>query len=351
MLSYAYFVRVEYASKNFLKYYLHSGFEMSSRYMQPLRIIIQLCYLGFMIWLGRCFYSFAQALSFGTSVQTTIRPDAIEGFLPISGLLGAASWVKNGVINSIHPAAVIIFVTVIVVSLLMRRSFCSWICPVATVSECSWKVGFRLFRNLWRLPSWLDIMLRGLKYLLMTFFLFSIVLFMSPEAMDTFIRSDYHKIADVRLMNFFLNISPLALFCIIILLSASVVLRNPFCRYLCPYGALLGLIAMISPVRVTRNIKLCVSCGVCSQVCPSNIDVMHKSSIFSPECIACWRCVSHCRFNGALSMRAFQYFAVPGFVFAVLVVFLFWGGSVIGKLSGHWHSFISLEEYIRLLGK
>lgn len=324
---------------------------MYSRYMQPLRILVQCGFLGFMIWLGLRYYRFVQAVSSGANDSIAVRPDGIDGFLPISGLLGTASWVKGGEINSIHPAAVIIFVTVILVSLLLRRSFCSWICPVATFSEWSWKWGFRLMRRNPRLHSWLDGALRSMKYLLMAFFVYSVAIAMSPDALIGFIESDYHKTADVRLMNFFLHMSPLALCVILALAALSVVLRNPFCRYLCPYGALLGLVAMLSPLRVTRNSERCVSCGACSQVCPTYIDVMHKTSVVSPECIACWRCISHCRFNDALSMRAVSRFAVPGIVFAALVLMLFCGGAMIGKLSGHWHSSISPKEYVRLLGK
>lgn len=324
---------------------------MSARYMQPLRILIQCSFLGFMVWLGLRFYQFVQVISSGVKGPLAVRPDGIDGFLPISGLLGTASWVKGGEINSIHPAAVIVFVTVILVSLLLRRSFCSWICPIAAISECAWKGGFRLMNRNPRLPTWLDAGLRSLKYLLMAFFIYFIAIAMSADALSRFIQSDYHLIADVRLMDFFLHISPLALSIILALVALSVVLRNPFCRYLCPYGALLGLVATLSPLRVSRNLERCVSCGACSQVCPSYIDVMHKTSVATPECIGCWRCISHCRFNGALSMRVVQRFAVPGFVFAALVVLLFWGGTMIGKLSGHWHSSISLEEYVRLLGK
>ena len=324
---------------------------MSARYMQPLRILVQFSFLGFMIWLVLRFYQFVQAVNSGGKEYIISRPDGVDGFLPISGLLGTAFWVKGGEINSIHPAAVIIFVTALLVSLLLRRSFCSWICPVAAISECTWKGGYRLLRRNLRLPAWLDIVLRSLKYLLMLFFIYFIAIVMSPDALFRFIQSDYHMIADVRLMNFFLLVSPLALGIILALAALSVVLKNPFCRYLCPYGALLGLVATLSPLRVTRNLERCVSCGVCNQVCPTYIDVMHKTSVASPECIACWRCISHCRFNGALSMRAVRRFAVPGFVFAALVVLLFWGGTMIGKLSGHWHSSVSLEEYVRLLGK
>jgi polyferredoxin len=174
---------------------------------------------------------------------------------------------------------------------------------------------------------------------------------MSPGALEAFINSDYHKLADVRLLDFFRHLSPLALVVVLTLLFLSLFLKNPFCRYLCPYGALLGLVAMLSPVRVTRSTERCVSCGICSQVCPTYIDVMHRESVLSPECIGCWRCVSHCRFNQALSMRAAGRYAVPGFVFALLVVLLFWGGSLVGKATGHWQTSLDVGEYRRLLGR
>ena len=324
---------------------------MSARYVQPLRTLIQFCFLGFMLWLGIRFYQFVSYFRSGGSAPFVPRPEGVEGFLPISGLLGVSAWIKGMGINDIHPAAVVIFATVLVVALLLRRSFCSWICPVATVSECSWKSGFKLLRRNLRLPLWLDVSLRGLKYLLLAFFLYSVAFAMSPAAMDAFIRSDYHKVADVRLLDFFLHLSPLALGIILALLAASLLLRNPFCRYLCPYGALLGLVAMLSPVRVTRNLEHCVSCGVCSQVCPTYIDVMRRQSVYSPECIGCWRCVSHCRFNQALSMRVAGKYAIPGIVFAVLVVVVFWGGTLLGRAGGHWQTTLDIGEYWRLLGR
>lgn len=324
---------------------------MSARYMQPLRIVIQFCFLGFMLWLGLRFYQFVTYVRFGGGSAFVPRPDGIEGFLPISGLLGTASWIKGGGVNTIHPAAVVVFVAIMAVAFMLRRSFCSWICPVAVVSECAWKSGFKIFRRNPRLPRWLDLALRSLKYLMMFFFIYSIAIVMSPDAMDLFINSDYHKMADVRMLDFFRHISLPALAVILVLLAISLVLRNPFCRYLCPYGALLGLIATISPLRVTRDTERCVSCGVCSQVCPTHIDVMHKKSVFSPECIGCWRCVSHCRFNDALSMRAAGRFNVPGILFAFLLVLVFCGATAIGKWSGHWHTSLSFNEYARLLGK
>jgi polyferredoxin len=324
---------------------------MSARYVQPLRILIQFCFLGFMLWLGFRFYQFVAHVRGGALSTYVPRPDGIEGFLPISGLMGLSAWFRGLGINTVHPAAVVVFITVLVVSLLLRRSFCSWICPVATLSECSWKAGFSLFRRNLRLPKWLDICLRGVKYLLLAFFVYSIVFVMSGDALNAFIQSDYHKVADVRLLDFFLHISVRALAVVGVLVVASFALRNPVCRYLCPYGALLGLVAMLSPLRVTRDSERCVSCGVCNQVCPTYIDVMHKPSVMSPECIGCWRCVSHCRAQGALSMRLTGRVMIPGALFALLVVLFFWGGSAVGAWTGHWHTALTTEEYNFLLGK
>ena len=324
---------------------------MPARYVQPLRVLAQICFLGYMLWLGVRFYQFVSSISAEVATVMPERPPGIEGFLPISGLLGLTAWIKGAGLNNIHPAAVILFLTAIVVSLILRRSFCSWICPVATISEYAWKTGFRLLRRNLHPPSYLDIVLRCIKYLLLGFFSYSIVIAMSTESLSTFIQSDYHKTADFRLLDFFLHISPRAFVIVLFLFAISLLLRNPLCRYLCPYGALLGLAALLSPFRVTRDSERCVSCGVCSQVFPSRIDVMHKQSVATAECIGCWRCVSHCRVNEALSMRFVGRYGVPGAIFAVLVVLLYLGGAQIGKSTGHWHTSISISEYRQLLNK
>jgi hypothetical protein len=55
--------------------------------------------------------------------------------------------------------------------------------------------------------------------------------------------------------------------------------------------------------------------------------------------------------ESALSMRAAGRFVIPGIVFALLVVLLFWGGTLAGRLTGHWHTALDAAEYVRLLGR
>jgi hypothetical protein len=50
-------------------------------------------------------------------------------------------------------------------------------------------------------------------------------------------------------------------------------------------------------------------------------------------------------------MRAAGRYAVTGIVFALLVVLLFWGGTLVGKAGGYWQTSLDIGEYRRLLGR
>lgn len=319
---------------------------MSDRYVQPLRLLVQAAFLFLSLLVGVRFYHFIRALEQG--LDTVNRPAAIEAFLPISGLFGTAAWLKGGGIDPVHPAAVVIFLTVIIISFLLRRAFCSWICPVGTISEWFWKLGFNRLQRNWLPPRWLDSGLRIIKYLLLAYFVITAVSWSLPM-LQNFLESDYHSISDARLLQLFRSPSAVLSSILAVLLALSIPLRNPFCRFLCPYGALLGLVSLASPVAVNRDQKKCISCGVCNQVCPSRIDIMHSQRVNNPECLGCWRCVSHCRVNTALSMRAFSRLAIPGIVFALLVILFFWAGTLIGKVTGHWNTVVTPAAYRELL--
>jgi polyferredoxin len=185
----------------------------------------------------------------------------------------------------------------------------------------------------------------------LTYFLISIFGLMSGDAVLAFIAGDYNKIADVQMLDFFLHLSGTPLLVICLLVAGSFFLRNPFCRFLCPYGALLGLLSRLSPVKIQRAEHACISCGGCNRACPSHLDVMHAARVCSEECIGCLRCVSNCPKPEALQPRLKSGKVVPGVLFAGAVVVVFIGGTLIGRATGHWHSSIQPAEYRELLSK
>jgi polyferredoxin len=178
---------------------------------------------------------------------------------------------------------------------------------------------------------------------------------MTAEDLTLFINSPYNKVADIKMYLFFAEISQFALWTIIGLMIFSVFIKNFWCRYLCPYGALLGLTSLLSPFRITRVKESCIDCELCTKVCPSNIKV-HKigqarlndavGQVWSDECTSCMRCVEECPVKETLILRTKKNSAsVPNWMMGALVVGVFIAITGLGMLTNHWQNSISKEEY------
>jgi len=85
---------------------------------------------------------------------------------------------------------------------------------------------------------------------------------MSSVDIAAFLESPCGLVADVKMLDFFRRMGTTAAVVIGVLLLVSVVVKNAWCRYLCPYGALMGLVALVSPTRIRRN-PTCVSTARC----------------------------------------------------------------------------------------
>ncbi len=312
------------------------------------RYLVQGGFFLFYLWLGAAlvrWVSLVQSAPLGAGE----RPAAIDGFLPISGLMGLRHWVQVGELHPVHPAAALILLAALLTALFLKRGFCSWVCPVFPLSEGLWRLGERLFGRTFAPPFWLDLLLRALKYLLLGFFLYGILWAMPLPGLQAFLSGGYHKIADIRLLEFFRHPSLFALAVILLLALASLFVQMAWCRYLCPYGALLGLLSLFSLAKIRRDERLCVRCGLCSARCPAWLPVMHKSTVRSCECYACYRCVHNCPAPGAVELKAAGRLVLPSVLFGLLVLLLFVGIDLYGRATGRWQSQVSTLEIFYLL--
>ncbi|MDY0397992.1 MAG: 4Fe-4S binding protein [Desulfuromonas thiophila] len=313
------------------------------------RQLIQWLFLLWILWLG---WRFGQFVGHFTSQGATAfvpRPAGVDGFLPIGGLASLKLWLLRGEIDPSHPAALVLLLTFLAMSLLAKKSFCSWLCPVGTLSEGAWKLGRRLLGRNWRMWRWLDIPLRGLKYALLGFFVKILLLDMPSFAIASFLQSPYWAISDVKMLRFFTAPSSLTLTVVGVATLLSLVYQNFWCRYLCPYGALLGLISLLSPFKIRRERHSCTSCQRCSAACPALLPVHRLDTVMSVECTGCLTCVDSCP-HGSLRMGTLiERKPLPRWVFPLLVLVLYSGGVSLGMVSGHWHSSLEYSDYLRLI--
>jgi polyferredoxin len=306
----------------------------------PWRRAVQAGFLLLCTWIGVEFHLFirgAQGLG-----PARAHPPGAEGFLPISALISLKYWIASGKVCELHPAGLFIFVAVLAIGLLLKKAFCSWLCPVGTLSEGLWMLGRRLSGRNFDLPRWAD------QYLLLLFFLWAALRLDGPM-LEAFLYSPFNAAADLRMYAFFAQLSGTALGVLLVLAALSLVVRNFWCRYLCPYGALLGALSLLSPLRITRNKATCIDCKLCTKACPSRIQVHQAGRVASDECTGCYRCVEVCPVKDTLGMKAPWGRAVPAWVFGALAVAVFLGVTGAAKLAGQWRNVITQEDYRLLL--
>ncbi|NOY57873.1 MAG: 4Fe-4S binding protein, partial [Calditrichaeota bacterium] len=274
------------------------------------------------------------------------RPPGVESFLPISSLMSLKYWILTGKFNHVHPFGTLLFIIILATAFLLKRGFCSWVCPVGLFSEYLAKIHVLIFSRPRNLPRWLDYPLRSLKYLILFFFLWAVLVQMNVIDLQKFIYSPYNKVADIKMLLFFVNMSSFTVRVLIGLALFSILIRFFWCRYLCPYGALLGLTSWTSLFKIHRNPDTCIDCEECTQACPMNIKVHKEKIVISDECNACLRCVGACPVENTLIFSVTRTKArLQPVVYALVIVLLFLGGSVIARLTGVWQNNIPTQEY------
>ena len=319
---------------------------------QRLRLTLQILFAALNVWIGVQFYLWVRWAESGGRAFEVSRPAGVEGWLPIEGLMQLKYFLITGKVPHVHAAGFFLFTSFLVISFVFRKAFCSWICPVGTVSEYLWKVGRSIFGRSFQLPRWADIPLRSLKYLVLSFFAYAVI-GMSAASIAEFLNSPYALIVDVRMLNFFRYIGGTAAWVVLGLVIASIFVQNFWCRYLCPYGGFLGLVSLLSPMRITRNASTCIDCAKCAKACPSALPVDKLLQIRSAECTGCLECVAVCPAKDTLTMSLpvglRKRRAIPAWSMAAGIAFLFLAIVGYAKITDRWNTNLPRQVYLELV--
>jgi polyferredoxin len=88
-------------------------------------------------------------------------------------------------------------------------------------------------------------------------------------------------------------------FVLLAVIAGSVIIARPFCKYICPLGAVYGLFNRAAILRYRFNADQCVRCGKCAAVCPMAIDPVAERN--HAECVRCGNCRHACP-RGAIGL-------------------------------------------------
>jgi len=234
-----------------------------------------------------------------------------------------------------HASNLWIFYGVVLVTITIGAAFCAYLCPLGSIQEWIGRLGKRLFKKKYNriAGTKMDRILGYMRYGVL------LAILVQSTRMITLV---FQKVDPYYALFHFwsgdLFLGGIGVLGIILLLSLFV--ERPWCRWLCPFGALLGIVQLISPWKIRRNSELCNSCTACTKACPMGIDFTDKKAVLDTRCNRCGSCLTACRREGALT------FSLPvkpmlklrdGLVTALLIVVLFATPILIAHAGG-WYN-------------
>ncbi len=258
---------------------------MKTNPSQTLRLAVQAAFLlvAFLVWVGlwqgRC-SSAHQFCPYATVCFGAIKLSFVSGlFFSYTG-------------------AVLAGLLIGISAIFLGRKFCSYVCPLGTLQEWLFKLRGKRYGLLKRVPFFYESRFAKLKYavLLLTFFL--VLLRKSPL---------YMNLCPILTLGSLPRLVLPGLVFLGLVLIGCLLVERFWCRFLCPYAALLNLFQLtgrlfgFQPLLIRRNLEKCTDCRLCNSSCPMNIDLTLYEYVEDCNCIHCLKCAAACPKSGTLS--------------------------------------------------
>ncbi|WP_372994543.1 4Fe-4S binding protein [Lutispora sp.] len=209
---------------------------------------------------------------------------------PIGSLQSVAAGLK-------HQVSLYVIGFLMLVGTIGGRLVCGWLCPFGFFQELLYKIPSKKFK----MPK----ILNKVKYFFLVVFVLLLPAFFTNEVgigLPYFCK--YICPAGTLEAGIPLTIKNAALrgaigimyywklMLLTVTIIFSILISRPFCRAVCPLGAIYSLFNSVSFYRMSVDGTKCTKCNVCNKNCPVDIKIYENAN--SPECVRCGKCVDRC---------------------------------------------------------
>ena len=187
-----------------------------------------------------------------------------------------------------------------IVGSLMGRFVCGWLCPFGLVQDLLHKIPGKKIK---KVPG--DRYLRYLKYIVLVVLVIGLPMLLTGVGgvgtpwfckllcpSGTLLGGIPLVAANPGLQKTIGFLFGWKMGILVLIVVLSVLICRPFCRYLCPLGAIYGLFNRFSLYRLEVDMDKCTACGKCRRNCGMDVKVWENPN--SAECIRCGKCVKEC---------------------------------------------------------
>lgn len=213
---------------------------------------------------------------------------SLHSVCPFGGVVSIYQLAATGTyVKKVHESSLILMFIVFALAFIAGPIFCGWVCPFGSFQEWLGNIGKKLFGKKYNrfIPRKIDRYLRYLRYLVLGW-----VIYVTAVS-GILIFADFDPY--FALFNFWTGeVAVTALIILGVVVVLSLFIERPFCKYGCPYGAVLGLFNLFRVFSIRRNETTCINCKKCDVICPMNITVSTGKTVRDHQCISCMQCSS-----------------------------------------------------------
>lgn len=213
---------------------------------------------------------------------------SVHAICPFGGVTSIYQYFVTGTfVKKIHESSFVLMGLSFLLAILFGPVICGWVCPLGSIQEWFGLLGKKIFKNKYNrfVPTSLDKYLRYIRYFVLLW-----VIYVTARA-GTLVFSNidpysamFHLFSDELAIG--------GLIVLIITLTSSLFIERPWCKYACPYGALLGISNTFRVFKIKRDTNTCIDCKKCTNECPMNIEVAEVEVVRNHQCISCMKCTS-----------------------------------------------------------
>ncbi len=199
-----------------------------------------------------------------------------------------------------------VFGFLVIFGTLLGRSVCGFLCPFGLIQDLLHRIPFP--KKLKKLPG--EKLLRSLRFVMLLLFVIILPMIVVDATglgepwfckyicpVGTLEAGIPLVILNSALRGMLGFLYTWKLLILGVILLTSLIIWRPFCRYLCPLGALYGLFNRFALTRYDVDRTKCINCGRCADACRMNIRVWENPN--SIDCVRCGSCIDACP-TGAL---------------------------------------------------
>jgi polyferredoxin len=223
---------------------------------------------------------------------------SFEAYCPFGGMESLWGLFTDGEFScALGPLNLSMLVALLGLTLVAKKAFCGWACPIGFLGELAARLSGRLWKGRPRVPPTANGRLKLVRYAVLV-----VALIFTYRTGELVLRG-YDP--------FYLIFSGFGhgsagLVSILVLVAIGLgafIVPMLFCRYLCPLGAVFDPLSWLGLIRVRRDESKCSGCGHCSRACLQEIPVHTLQSVRHRDCTNCLECVDACPEAGVLQLQ------------------------------------------------